>query len=66
MTTLWIIWIAGFFILEGYAIFKHVKGGTLTAHFYRWFSLAHHGKLYWARRATLALFIVWLAWHFFA
>ena len=66
MTTLWLVWIAAFFAIEGYAIFKHVKGGTLSEHFYKWFSLKNHGAMYWVRRGILMLAFLWVGWHFFA
>ena len=65
MTTLWILWIVMFALLEGYALVKHVKGGTLSAHLRKWFSLEHHGKIYWVRRAAWGLVLLWFVFHFF-
>ena len=63
MTPYWLGWIAAFLLLEGYAL-KNTKGGTLSSHVWRWFSIKERSKGWLLRRIALGGFVTWLAVHF--
>lgn len=65
----WILWLAQFPVIEGYALWKHRgQGYTLSEHVWAWFGIRPHGKAFprfvAARRIALALFMGWLMLHF--
>lgn len=73
----WIVWLASFALLEGFALLKHGKGFTLSEHVWRWFAIpdpnardnnmVNKQPMTWvvrARRFTLLAFLAWLSLHF--
>jgi hypothetical protein len=63
-TTLWVIWLALFVVIEGAAIFNKDKGDTLSEHVWAWFSIKGKGKGWRSRRFVLLAFLAWLTLHF--
>ena len=61
---LWLLWIAAFFAIEIPAWKDGVPGGTLSEYVWSLFSTRGKGRLWWVRRAALALGLSMLAYHF--
>ena len=61
-TTLWIIWLAAFAVLEGAALLDPGAGDTLTETIRQWLALSRPGQ--WVGRTLLAVFLAWLCHHF--
>ena len=66
-SALWIIWGALFFAIEGPALANKKYGDTLSEHIWKWIGKKGYQKPvgYKWRRASLALFFVWLIAHLF-
>lgn len=65
-TIAWLVWLAGFAIIEGAAFVKTVNGqGTLSNNVWRWFGIRSHHWTPWVvvRRVALLLFLIWLTLH---
>lgn len=58
-TVAWLVWIAAFFVIEGWAIFGSVERATLSNHIRSW--LRHQPSWVWA---SALLFMLWLTVHF--
>lgn len=62
-TWLWVIWLALFLVIEGFAIFNKAPDDTLSEHMWKWFQIRNKPRQWTWRRIVLALFLVWLLFH---
>ncbi len=60
----WLLWLAYFAILEGFALKNGVENDTLSEHVWKWFAVKEKGTAWRARRFALLAFMAWLATHF--
>jgi hypothetical protein len=65
-TWAWIFWLAFFAVIEGVALFDKDRGDTLSEHIWAWFKIKDKPRQWTARRAVLAVFMVWLTVHMVA
>jgi len=63
-TILWIVWLALFVVIEGFALKNKDPGDTLSEHVWKWFSITNKGKWHKVRRIGLVIFLTWLVLHF--
>ena len=60
-TVAWLVWIALFFVIEGWAIFGKADGATLSNHIRAWL----RNRPSWVIVAA-GVFMIALTWHFLA
>jgi hypothetical protein len=65
-TWLWIIWIAFFAVIEGFALARKDRNDTLSEHIWKWFQIKDKPQQWTWRRAVLAGFLAWLLIHMVA
>jgi hypothetical protein len=63
-TIAWLVWLAAFAVIEGFAIAHREPGRTLSEHVWRWFSVKDKTKGFKMRRFVLLAFLAWLTLHF--
>lgn len=61
----WLLWLAWFLGLEGFALFNRQDGDTLSEHVWKWFRVQDPRPtgVTVALRGVLAVFLLWLAGH---
>ena len=66
-TSAWLIWIALFIVIEGFALIDKRQGDTLSEHVRKWFRIKdpRPTKTVWVIRGSLMAFLLWLITHFF-
>ena len=64
-TTGWVIWLAGFVVLESIALARKEPGDTLSEHVWKWFRVKDYrpSPLVWLARVPLLVGGVWLTGH---
>ena len=65
-TWLWVIWLAFFLVIEGFALARKDPDDTLSEHIWKWFQIRDKPQQWTWRRIVLALFLVWLLIHMVA
>lgn len=65
-TVAWLLWLAAFLVIEGFAIFNKDRGDTLSEHVWKWFKINDKPRQWTWRRGVLAIFLVWLLVHMVA
>jgi hypothetical protein len=72
-TWAWLVWIAYFLVVEGFALFNSRPGDTLSEHVWAWFGTGRRRpgeperqRSGWTqlRRVLLLAFLAWLSIHF--
>ena len=65
-TIAWLLWLAMFVVVEGFALINKDRGDTLSEHIWSWFKIREKPRQWTWRRAVLAIFLVWLLVHMVA
>ena len=63
-TNLWLLWLAIFCIIEGFALANKRQEDTLSEHVWEWFCVKRGGSRKWLRYSLLVIFLLWLTIHF--
>ena len=63
-TALWVLWLATFVVIEGFALANKKRGDTLSEHVWKWFSIKGKSKGFKFRRVVLLVLMTWLTVHF--